>query len=274
MPSHKITEFIFFFNSDRIDSIFFIVIMDKKSKKVYINCMVALIFILLFSGGSAFCETLPDWFIPLRDVIYEQELKADDIVPIYQDISEKAISSLSGASQYLILSRCEYMMGRAYQYEERKDEAAYHYSEGIKWAEKALKEQTSAEGWQMLAENISQSCAVRSVSYAMANGLKVEKYAKNALGIDSRNAAARIMIAARWVYAPSPFHNYNRGIEMMSVIPNECNYDRDDLFNIYLAIGYAYIQQKKNAQAKAWLLKSWEIYPTNKFVQSLLEKIS
>jgi len=236
--------------------------------------MIILVILMLFSGISAFCETLPGWFIPLRDAIYEQQLTADEIVPLYYTVSNKAEAELSGASLYVMLSRCEYMMGRAYQYEERKDEAASHYSEGINWAEKALKEQASAEGWQMLAENISQSCAVRSVSYAMANGLKVEKYAKNALGIDSRNAAARIMIAARWVYAPSPFNNYKRGIEMMSVIPNECDSEKDDLFNIYLAIGYAYFQQKKYPQAKTWLLKSNEIYPTNKFMHSLLDKIN
>ena len=121
----------------------------------------------------------------------------------------------------------------------------------------------------MLAENISQSCAVRSVSYAMANGLKVERYAKSALEIDSRNAAARYLIAARWVYAPSPFNNYRKGIEMLNAIPGESDMEKDDMFNIYSALGYIYIQQKNKSQAQIWLLKSLEIYPTNKYVQSL-----
>ena len=80
------------------------------------------------------------------------------------------------------------------------------------------------------------------------------------------------MIAARWVYAPSPFNNYRKGIEMMSAIPSESNMEKDDMFNVYSAIGYAYVQQKKYAQAKPWLLKSLEIYPTNKYVQTLLAK--
>jgi len=122
----------------------------------------------------------------------------------------------------------------------------------------------------MLAENISQSCVVRTTSYAIANGLKVEKYSKNALEIDSRNAAAQFMIAARWVYAPSPFHNHNRGIEMLTAIPNGSNMEKDDMFNVYSSIGYAYIQKKDNAQARVWLSKALEIYPTNKYVQSLL----
>jgi hypothetical protein len=104
----------------------------------------------------------------------------------------------------------------------------------------------------------------------MANGLKVQKYSKNALALNDKNAAAKFMIAARWVYAPSPFHNYNRGIEMLSAIPNDSNMDKDDIFNVYSSLGYAYIQRKNKTQANLWLLKSLEIYPTNKYVQSLL----
>jgi tetratricopeptide (TPR) repeat protein len=172
-----------------------------------------------------------------------------------------------------MLSRCEYMMGRAYHLEDRKNEASAHYEKGMEWAEKSLEVRASAEAWRMLAENISQNCVVRSTSYAMANGLKVEKYAKNALAIDSRNAAAQYLIAARWVYAPAPFNNYNKGIEMMNAIPNESNMEKDDVFNVYSSLGYVYIQQKKYAQARSWLLKSLEIYPTNKYAQSLLAKL-
>jgi hypothetical protein len=46
----------------------------------------------------------------------------------------------------------------------------------------------------------------------------------------------------------------------------------DDLFNVYSAIGYVYIQQKKYTEAKPWLLLSLEVYPTNKYVRSLLGK--
>jgi len=235
--------------------------------------MIVLAFLLLFSGTPSFGETLPEWFIPLRDAIYEQQLTAEEIQPLYREASGKAKDALSGADLYLALSRCEYMMGRAYQYEEKNKEAASHYSEGMDLAEKALKEKASAQAWQMLGENLSQSCAVRSTVYAMANGLKVEKYAKNALDIDSKNAAAQIMIAARWVYAPSPFNNFKKGIEMMSAIPNESNMEKDDMFNVYIAIGYAYFQQKNFEQARIWIEKSLEVYPSNKFAKSLLDKL-
>jgi tetratricopeptide (TPR) repeat protein len=237
--------------------------------------MRASVLLLLVCASGVFAETLPDWFVPLREAVYEQQLKADEILPLYREATDRARSSLSGAALYVMLSRCEYMMGRAYQYEERKNEAALRYSDGMDWAEKALEQNESAlkaVAWQMLAENLSQSCAVRPASYAIANGLKVEKYAKNALALDSRNAAAQIMIAARWVYAPAPFHNYSKGIQMMNAILTESDMDKDDRFNVYTAIGYVYVQQKKYADARPWLQRSLEIYPTNKYAQSLLAK--
>jgi tetratricopeptide (TPR) repeat protein len=232
--------------------------------------MLILSLLLLITGVSVSGETSPDWFIPLRDAIYEQQLTANEIEPLYREISNRARTTLSGAAQYVMLSRIEYMMGRAYQYEDRRNEAIARYDEGIRMAERALEIQPSAQAWVMLAENISQSCVVRPASYAMANGLRVERYARNALAIDSKNAAAQFLIAARWVYAPSPFHNYRRGIDMLSVIPDESNMEKDDMFNVYLAMGYAHIRRRNNNEARSWLRRALEIYPTNKYAQSLL----
>ena len=227
---------------------------------------------MLLLAVNVYTQELSDWFIPLREAIYEQNLKADEIVPLYNKTKTQAENSLTGAARCVYLSRCEYMMGRAYQYEERKESAAKHYTAGMDWAQKALDTGSSAEAWQMLAENLSQSCAVNSAGYAMANGLNVEKYSKNALALNKRNAAARYMIAARWVYAPPPFHNYKKGIEMMEAIISEADMHKDDKFNVYLSIGYTYIQQKKYSHARPWLLKSLEVYPTNKYAQKLLNE--
>jgi len=243
--------------------------MTNTEKKCIYKYMILLV-LLLFFQGSLFAQTLPDWYIPLREAVYEQQLSANEIAPMYRDISAMARTSLSGASQLIMLSRCEYMMGRAYLFEERKEEAAARFSDGMDYAQRALNVRESAEAWVMLAENLSQSCVVRSVAFAMANGLNVEKYSKNALAINSRNAAASIMIASRWVYAPAPLHNYRRGIEMMSAIINECDMEKDDMFNVYSGIGYAYVQMRNSAQARIWLTRAFEIYPTNRYVQNLI----
>ena len=225
----------------------------------------------------AFCvglwaENLPEWLIPLREAVYEQKLDADNIKPLYLAAKNAANENCSGAVLDLALSRCEYFMGRVFQYYKRNDEAFARYQEGLKLAEKAVTAAPSAEAWVMRAENLSQSCAVGTVAYAMSNGLNVEKFAKNALALNSRNAAAQYLVAARWVFAPAPLNNIKKGIEMMTDILDKGDMEKDDRFNVNSAIGYAYVQQKKYADARPWLLKSLEIYPSNKYAAELLEK--
>jgi tetratricopeptide (TPR) repeat protein len=230
--------------------------------------------VLLF---TAFCvglwsENLQEWLIPLREAVYEQKLNVDEIRPLYFAAKTASNANLSGSVLDLALSRCEYFMGRAFQDKKRNDEAFARYQDGIKLAEKSLSAAASAEAWVMRAENLSQSCAVGKVSYAIANGLNVEKFAKNALALNSRNAAAQIIIAARWVYAPAPFNDLKKGIEMMMAVLDKGDMEKDDRFNVNYAIAYAYVQQKKYADARPWLLKSLEIYPSNKYAAELLDK--
>jgi tetratricopeptide (TPR) repeat protein len=237
--------------------------------------MIKIILFLLFVANLPllYGTPLPVWFIPLRDAVYEQQLRSDTLTSLYQQAVQETEKNLSGQNRYLMLSRCAYMLGRAYQYEGEKEAATAQYEQGIDWAEAALKEGDTAEGWQMLAEHISQSCAVRPISYALANGRKVEAYAKKALELDARNGAAKYILAARYVYAPSPFNNYKRGIQMMQDIIKEQDtvLHKDDWFNVYAAIGYAYYQQKHYAEANPWFQKALQIYPTNQFVQGMFK---
>ena len=229
--------------------------------------------ILFFVNIGLWAESLPEWLIPLREAVYEQRLNADRIKPLYLAARASAQERHSGAALDLALSRCEYFMGRAYQDGNRNDEARPHYVEGMRLAEKVLETNPSAAAWVALAQNLSQNCSLGPWTYTAANGLNVEKFAKNALSYDSRNAAAQFLIAARWVYAPAPFHNHKKGIEMMNAIIVNGDMGKDDFFNVYSAIGYAYIQQKKHNEARTWLTKALEYYPTNKYVRELLNGI-
>ena len=233
---------------------------------------VLMMLLLLTAGFGLWAEAMPEWMVPLRDAIYEQKLKADDIIPLYHTAKTAAQAQRSGTALDLALSRCEYLMGRALQYEERNDEARVHYNEGMRLAEKAVAEAPGSEAWLALAENLSQACSLGPWTYTVANGLNVEKYAKNALSYNKRNAAAQYLIAARWVFAPAPFNNHKKGIDMVQAIFDDGDMEKDDRFNAYSAIGYAYQQQKKYAEARPWLYKALEIYPTNKFIAEQLAK--
>jgi tetratricopeptide (TPR) repeat protein len=246
-------------------------VVEKSEKTMYLYYMrVFIILFLLVIGLGLWAESMPEWLFTLREAAYEQKLKAEDVRPLYLAAKSAAETYYTGAALDTALSRCEYLMGRVYQYEKRDNEASVHYNEGIRLAEKAIAASPSAAAWVMLSENTSQNCAVRSWAYAMSNGLNVEKFAKNALTLDKRNAAAQYIIAARYVYAPSPLHNYKKGIQMMEAIITEGDMEKDDQFNVCYSIGYAYVQQKKYTDARPWLLKALEVYPSNKHATDLL----
>jgi tetratricopeptide (TPR) repeat protein len=234
------------------------------------------VFIFLWVGVILYTNEWPDALIPLREAVYLQRLSAAEVFVIYQGVEQTIRNTLSGPFLYATLSRCEFLMGLAYQNNDLPKEAERCYAEGIAWAEKSLDTGASAEGWQTLAANIAQSCVVKPFTYAMANGLKVEKYSKNALTLDPDNVAAKYMIAARWVFAPYPFNNHRLGIRMMEdiITENETTMLKDDIFNVYSAIGYAYIQQKNYQAARPWLEKSLTIYPTNRFAGDMLETVA
>jgi hypothetical protein len=81
------------------------------------------------------------------------------------------------------------------------------------------------------------------------------------------------MVASRWVFAPGIFGNPQRGInELEAILNGDGDPWKDDLFNIYSAIGYAYIRLKKNQDALVWVNRSLVLYPTNKFALGLLER--
>jgi tetratricopeptide (TPR) repeat protein len=239
---------------------------------LYKNHVLAAFFCVF--GFVVYAESLPDWFLPLRDAVYEQTLTADEVVPRYEEAKRRAEAGLAGQGRYLMLSRCEYMMGRAYLYEKRNGEALARFEEGMVQARRSLDAAASPEGWVMLAENLSQACTVQSVAYVLRNGLDVERYAQKALEADSGNTAARILLASRWVYAPAPFNNLKRGIQMMEDILNnfDARLQKDDRFNVYSGLGYAYVRQKKGQEARFWLQRSLSVYPTNQYVQELLSK--
>jgi len=162
--------------------------------------MILLAIILFTAAFPAQAQSYTDLLMPLREAVYEQRQTPAEIEKIYKEISEKAALTFTGNEQKLALSRCEYYIGRVYQDNEKNDEARPHYLKGMQLAEEVTKAAPNAQAWLLLAENLSQACSLGPWTYTVANGLNVEKYANNALSYDGRLAAAKYLIAARWVF--------------------------------------------------------------------------
>jgi len=239
--------------------------MRKFTLRISLAVSLALFFVLRI-------DALPEWQLALRDAVMGHTLNADEIKYLYDWAVSEADRSFEGVDLDLSLSRSELLMGQILLDEERNEEARPHFVEGLRLAQRAQETVNSAEAWVLMAENISRLAQIGPLTFTMANGLKVEKWAKNALAIDPRNAPAKRLIASRWVFAPGILGNPKKGIEMMMDILENCDMGKDDYFNVYSAIGYAYLQLRKPAEARPWLLRSLEYYPANKFVNGLLSK--
>ena len=59
---------------------------------------------------------------------------------------------------------------------------------------------------------------------------------------------------------------------MMEAIITGGDMQKDDRFNVFVAIGYAYVQQRRYTDARPWLVRALEVYPTNKFAAELLSQ--
>ena len=214
----------------------------------------------------------PDWLIPLRDAVYEQQLTANQIRPLYTAATAAAQERYSGTALDIALSRSEFYIGKVLQEEERDEEARSHFNEGMRLAIRALEASPSSDSWTLRAHHLAQLCSLGPWSFTVANGLDVGRFAERALEFNSRNATARHIIAARWIFAPSPFSNIRRGIQMLEDTLANADLTKEDLFSVYSSIGYGYVQQRRFDDARPWLLKALEIYPTSKYASDLLAR--
>lgn len=245
-----------------------------KFYRLFLLTIMALLMPSVFAEVNTH-DILWDEYIVLRDSMYNGEYTADGLLPLYDEAVAAAKVHFSDDALLVALSRCEYIMGRAYSYEENKDAAGDRYDAGDAYAEQALDIRESATAHLMRGENISQNCSVKPVSYALTHGTKVGGLAKKVLKLDENYGAAMYLQSAQNIYAPSPFHNHKKGIKQMQEILNDSSVrlGKDDIFNLTSAIGYGFMQRKEVDSAREWFQKALEVYPGNKYVQSLLQDL-
>jgi tetratricopeptide (TPR) repeat protein len=229
-----------------------------------------MIWALCFSTAFLGANEPPDWFTPLRDTVYNGSGDAASVARLGSEVEERAKLELEGAELYNTLSFCEFLIAKAYQSENSKEDAIRHFERGFDYAGDSVKIEPSSGAYRMMAENISQLCTLKSTAWVIANGLRVERYARKGLEYDKRNAACAYLIASRWVYAPQPFNNINKGInELKEILTGSYDIQKDDYFNMYYAIAYAYNRNKQPAEMKPWLEKALAVYPANRDARNL-----
>lgn len=239
------------------------------------TCALLCCAVCCYAQGGLPTELKPVSLAVFRDAMYADPLNDESLRVLYEQTKTDILASLSDYDMYVAQSRLDYYMGRSYSYAQNKTEAASFYDRSLESAEKALAIRQGPEALLMQGESLSQNCAVKPTSYALAHGMKIGKIAKQAIDADPKNGAALYLLSAQHIYAPSPFNNYRRGIKEMQQIldTSGVRLENDDLFNITSALAYVYIRQEKYDEALPWIQKALEVYPTNFFALSLQEQI-
>jgi tetratricopeptide (TPR) repeat protein len=240
--------------------------MKNTLKKKLFAC------ILLVLPLAIHAQVLPDSFIVFRDTVYLQNRSLPETTRLYTAARQDIENMFTGASLYLALARCEYLMGISFRVENRSSEAAACFERGIAWAEKSINICPSSEGYRLLGTNISFLCEVR-ISYGLGNYRRIETNAKKALELDPNNLSAQYLIAAQYVAAPWPLGNVQRGTALLEEITrqNYLSMDKEDLFNLYMMFETAFLKQGKNEEAQIWHQRAAALYPTNNFISVLVK---
>lgn len=157
-----------------------------------------------------------------------------------------------------------------------KREAAGYFDRAIEHAKKAvdLRKDSCPDALSIYAQAISANCTVNKIGYVLSNGLKIAKYAKQAVKMDPTNGSACFSSAAQNVYAPGIFGNASAGRKkMLSFLADDTLVvEKFERFNLICAVAYTYYRQNKFADAKIWYEKCLEIYPGNFAVNDLVLK--
>jgi len=242
--------------------------MKTNKQTTVILCLFALLFLPL----NIYAQVYPNTFIIFRDTVYMQDKDMTETMRLYKAAKEDTGKVFTGTELYLMLSRCEYLMGISFRAAGKNNESAAFFEHGIARAEESLAISPTSEGYRLLGTNISFLCEVRP-SFGLMNFTKIETYAKKALELDPNNLTAQYLIAAFYIIAPWPFLDLRKGTALLGEITKQDYYalEKEDLFNLYLMLELACLKQKKTAEALVWHEKAAGLYSSNNFISLLVK---
>lgn len=125
------------------------------------------------------------------------------------------------------------------------------------------------------ADVISQLCLLKSLGYTMGNGLKVEKFAREALKLDPIDVVAQLLIASSKIYPPPIyFGSPKKALSLLDNLQLPDEITNENKFNIALGYGYTYGRLGRIKEALAQIDVALAVYPTNYFALAVRQMIA
>ncbi len=230
----------------------------------------------LVPGLEAPAQDLDPAFSRARDAVYDQNKSAREIDSLLA-ASRRTIVELSDRRQRLYwLARLESLAGYMELHVTQNMEAAErHFQDSLRLSREALELGEFSEGYRLQSSDISYLCAIKGTGYAIANGPKIERRAREAIRLDPHNGKALIVLATTEIYVPRLLGgDPRRGIELMQEALRSPELDKEDLFDAYSRMGIAFGKLRNFEKARDYLNRSLALFPNNIHANEELEKLS
>ena len=236
--------------------------------------ILMVIFCIFFTQtiSASHANKYPNSFTAFRDTVYMQNKSLPETMRLYTAAKQEIENSLSGADKFVLLSKCEYLMGITFRADNKNNEAETYFKQGIVYADKSIQIHPTSEGYRLLGTNISFLCEVNTY-YGQRYYKKIEESAQRALELDHNNLIAKYLIAAFYISTPLPVSDVRIGMRLLEEIiqQNYSNLDWEDQFNLFLMLQTACFKLNRNHEAQIWRAGCEAIYPTNNFIRFLVE---
>jgi len=259
--------------------------------------IITLLFI--FISSSAFGkEEYYRQYEHFRDIVYLQNVTIPEMREFYlKTVKIVKSTTLNEKKKYTLLAQIESLMGTYFQlataenYKVMVDvtqfnpkkgynalkytkEATYHFTRSVKLSNRAMKKGEFSAALAIRSNSAGQLCILKGLFYTLTHGLGVLGDSSKARKLDKSNVKAMVLYASTKAYPPPIyFGNPKYAIKILNNILKMKNIEKDDYFNIYLALGLSYAKQKKNVQSLYWLKRALKIYPTNKIAGELQRQV-
>lgn len=240
----------------------------------YQIALVSITFLVVHVAAAFQLEPPSPLHCEFRDSIYNQNRDSVKIYSLFNNTLNSYSAIVPQLHKFYWTARVHFLLGWYYYHTTgEKKNAKKQWKIMLKYTEEAIKIEEFSEGYRLRAEAISHLCMVTSVSWVLINGLRVKRNCEKALELNPNNAKAMFLLGASKTYPPFWFGgNPRKGIKILHKALKLEYRELNDTYNIYTAMGVAFLKEKKYRKALRWLEKSVEIYPKNEFSQSMILK--
>jgi tetratricopeptide (TPR) repeat protein len=216
-------------------------------------------------------------FYAFRDAAYNDQTPANVQIMADALLATTSLASLPSDPRNLLVSRIEFLAGRAWQDGGDKKRAISRF-EAARTASKKTGDKVMAAAI-IMADTLalSELCLLKDFVFLLANGPSISPNAKKALELNPDNIRARITLASAKAYPPVIWGgDYKAAIvDMLNLIgAHGAGFEKDDLFDIRVCIATAWANLKDKSEARFWFSRALDLFPGNKYANEEMGKLS